>query len=74
MDLTASWVGIAALVTFVLAYAAVIGEEFTHLRKSKPVMLGAGIIWAIIAFEYAQRGMLCYLQMIGREAGSPLCL
>ena len=57
MDLTASWVGIAALVTFVLAYAAVIGEEFTHLRKSKPVMLGAGIIWAIIAFEYAQRGM-----------------
>lgn len=57
MDLTASWVGIAALATFVLAYAAVIGEEFTHLRKSKPVMLAAGIIWAIIAFEYAQRGL-----------------
>lgn len=57
MDLTTSWVGIAALATFVLAYVAVIGEEFTHLRKSKPVMLGAGMIWAIIAFEYAQRGM-----------------
>ena len=53
MDLTTSWVGIAALATFVLAYVAVIGEEFTHLRKSKPVMLGAGMIWAIIAFEDA---------------------
>jgi len=28
-------------------------EEFTHLRKSKPVMLAAGLIWAIIAYQYA---------------------
>ena len=28
-------------------------EEFTHLRKSKPVILAAGIIWAMIAFVYA---------------------
>ncbi len=28
-------------------------EEFTHLRKSKPVILAAGMIWAIIAYEYA---------------------
>ncbi|MDH3430460.1 MAG: sodium:proton antiporter NhaD [Gammaproteobacteria bacterium] len=53
LDLTDHWVGITALVLFVLAYTFVIIEEFTHLRKSKPVMLAAGIIWAIIAYQYA---------------------
>ncbi|MYE84497.1 MAG: sodium:proton antiporter [Gammaproteobacteria bacterium] len=57
MDLTAHWVGIVAIVVFVLSYAVVIAEEFTHLRKSVPVMLGAGIIWAFIAAEYAAGGM-----------------
>jgi NhaD family Na+/H+ antiporter len=37
---------------FVAAYSLVITEEFTHLRKSKPVMLAAGIIWALIAYQY----------------------
>ena len=27
-------------------------EEQTHLRKSKPVMVAAGLIWAVIAFIY----------------------
>ncbi len=53
MDLTAHWVGIACIVVFVLSYSLVIAEEFTHLRKSVPVMLGAGIIWTLIAAEYA---------------------
>ena len=53
MDLTAHWVGIAAIVFFVAAYTLVITEEFTNLRKSKPVMLAAGIIWALIAYQYA---------------------
>jgi Na+/H+ antiporter NhaD/arsenite permease-like protein len=53
MDLTAHWVGIVAIVLFVAAYALVITEEFTHLRKSKPVMLAAGIIWALVAYQYA---------------------
>ena len=57
MDLTAHWVGIAALLIFVAAYVLVIAEEFTHLRKSKPVMFAAGLIWAIIAYEYASQGM-----------------
>lgn len=56
MDLTGHWVGLTALGVFVMAYAVVIAEEFTHLRKSKPVMLAAGIIWGIIAFQYAQVG------------------
>ena len=53
LDLTSHWVGVAALLIFVLAYLLVIVEEFTHLRKSKPVILAAGMIWAIIAYQYA---------------------
>ncbi len=54
LDLTNHWVGIAALIVFVLAYSLVIAEEFTHMRKSKPVMLAAGLIWVIIAIQYTQ--------------------
>jgi NhaD family Na+/H+ antiporter len=36
-----------------LAYSLVITEEFTHLRKSKPVILAAGIIWGLIAYQYS---------------------
>jgi NhaD family Na+/H+ antiporter len=53
MDLTTHWVGPVAIFLFVLAYSLVITEEFTHLRKSKPVMLAAGIIWALVAYQYA---------------------
>ncbi|MFQ5489010.1 MAG: sodium:proton antiporter, partial [Gammaproteobacteria bacterium] len=34
LDLTGHWVGITALMIFVLAYVVVILEEFLHLRKS----------------------------------------
>ena len=57
MDLTAHWVGIAAIVIFVVAYSLVIVEEFTHLRKSVPVIFAAGVIWAIIAAQYAVGGI-----------------
>ena len=53
MDLTVHWVGFAAIAVFALAYSFVIAEEFTHMRKSVPVILGAGIIWGIIASQYA---------------------
>ena len=53
MDLTTHWVGAAAIGLFVLAYSLVITEEFTNLRKSKPVMLAAGIIWGLIAYQYS---------------------
>ena len=56
LDFTTHWVGIFALVLFVLAYALVIGEETLHLRKSKPVMVAAGVIWGLVAFVYAQHG------------------
>jgi Na+/H+ antiporter NhaD/arsenite permease-like protein len=50
-------VGPAAIVLFVTAYLLVVTEEFTNLRKSKPVMLAAGIIWGMIAYQYANAGM-----------------
>ena len=52
LDLTNSWVGFTSVLLFFVAYLAVMAEEFTHLRKSKPVMLAAGIIWALIALYY----------------------
>jgi NhaD family Na+/H+ antiporter len=55
-DLTRSVTGYSALIVFVIAYIIVMAEEFTHLRKSKPVILAAGIIWGMIAFVYAGQG------------------
>ena len=52
LDLTSNWVGIVSVVLFFIAYLAVMAEEFTLLRKSKPVMLAAGIIWGLIAWYY----------------------
>lgn len=57
LDLTNHPIGYTALVIFVLAYLLVMTEEFTHLRKSKPVILAAGIIWALIGYIYVSNGM-----------------
>lgn len=57
IDLTAHSVGYAALIIFVLAYILVMAEEFLHLRKSKPVIIAAGLIWALIAYVYSQNGL-----------------
>jgi len=54
IDLTTAPVGYFALLIFVLAYAMVMSEEFTHLKKSKPVILAAGIIWGAIALASPQ--------------------
>lgn len=56
LDLTSHWVGYASIGIFALAYFFVIGEEFIHLRKSKPVIIAAGIIWVLIASVYASNG------------------
>lgn len=57
LDLTAHWTGYLSLAIFITAYAFVIFEETIELRKSKPVMLAAGLIWALIGISYAQAGM-----------------
>ncbi len=54
--LALTWMGPAAIVVFVLAYVAVVLENRLHLRKSKPVVLGAGIIWALVALVYVRAG------------------
>jgi len=57
LDLTNHWVGFVSIGIFIIAYLFVMAEEFTHLRKSKPVILGAGLIWGIIGWFYATNGM-----------------
>ncbi len=56
IDFTGHWAGFAALAIFVVAYLVVIAEEMLHLRKSKPVIVAAGIIWALVAIAYMQHG------------------
>ncbi|NIM70768.1 MAG: sodium:proton antiporter [Xanthomonadales bacterium] len=55
-DLTGHWAALTALAVFVLAYVLVIGEETIHLRKSKPVIVAAGVIWVLVALTYASLG------------------
>ncbi|AVJ54929.1 sodium:proton antiporter [Idiomarina sp. OT37-5b] len=52
IDLTSTNIGFAAIVIFILAYILVMGEEKLHMRKSKPVLVAAGIIWILIGFVY----------------------
>jgi len=52
IDLTSHFVGYLAIALFVFALFMVIIEEHIHMRKSKPVMLAAGLIWAAIAVMY----------------------
>ncbi|GAA4999965.1 sodium:proton antiporter [Pseudoluteimonas lycopersici] len=56
-DLTAHWSGMAAVIVFIAAYVLVVAEEFTRLRKSQPVMLAAGVIWAMLAVAAARSGL-----------------
>ena len=57
LDLTQHVVGFMALFVFVVAYALVIMEDKLHLKKSKPVLLAAGIIWLMIAIVYQSHGI-----------------
>lgn len=50
LNLGLHWAGLLCIAIFVLSYAAVLVEEYTHMRKSKPVMLGAGLIWIVVAY------------------------
>ena len=56
MNLTGTWMGILSLVIFFTAYALIVSEEAIHLRKSKPIMVAAGLIWMLVAVAYIQQG------------------
>lgn len=57
IDLTPSGIGITCLVIFCIAYLVVMLEEKIHMRKSKPVLLAAAIIWCLIGWHYMQAGV-----------------
>ena len=57
LNLTNHWVGYTALGIFGLAYLLAMTEEVTELNKSKPMVLAASLIWALIAAVYVGHEM-----------------
>lgn len=57
LDLTEHWVGYTSLVIFSIAYLLAMIEEVTELKKSKPMVFAASVIWILIAAIYANGGM-----------------
>ncbi|MDD4916094.1 MAG: sodium:proton antiporter NhaD [Methylococcales bacterium] len=55
--MTHHWVGFASIGIFALAYILAMTEEVTELNKSKPMVLAASLIWALIAAIYVAGGM-----------------
>jgi hypothetical protein len=52
MDFTTHWTGLLALGLFVTSYGFVVLEDVLEIRKSKPVLMAAGLIWALVAVAY----------------------
>ena len=40
-----------------VAYFFVMTEEFSHLRKSKPVIVAAGVIWLAVVITATSKGV-----------------
>jgi Na+/H+ antiporter NhaD/arsenite permease-like protein len=57
INLTGEWVGTIALILFAVAYFLAMVEEATELRKSKPMVFAASLIWVLIAAVYANNGI-----------------
>lgn len=53
---TSHWASIVAIIIFGISYVLVILEEQLHLRKSKPVLISAGVVWLIVALVYNAHG------------------
>lgn len=56
LNATTTSISLIAVITFVIAYIAVVCEEFLNWRKSNPVILAAGLIWVIVALVAQQTG------------------
>lgn len=48
--------GIAVLAVFAVAYLLVFAEERLHLRKSKPMLVAAGLVWILVGAAYKLNG------------------
>jgi len=57
LDLTHHWAGYLALIIFSVAYILAMTEEVTELKKSKPMVFAASLIWIFIAIVYVSGGM-----------------
>ncbi len=57
LGLTGTERGIYTVLIFLVAYGFVMTEEFTHLRKSKPVIFAAAVIWAHVAVLAGEAGV-----------------
>jgi len=55
-DLTHHIVGYLSILFTVLAYVSAMAEDVIELRKSKPMVMGAAIIWFTICIYYALHG------------------
>lgn len=66
-DFTAHWAGFLALAIFVGAYVLVVNEESIQMRKSKPVIIAAGLIWAIVALLYTANELTVPHQVLERN-------
>lgn len=53
-EIVPHWASWLALGAFGFAYVFVILEERTHLRKSIPMILAAGVLWALVALSPAR--------------------
>ena len=67
IDLTRHPVGYLALLIFFVAYGFVAVEKAIQLRKSKPVMLTAGLIWALLGTVYAMHGESAALEVAAKH-------
>jgi Na+/H+ antiporter NhaD/arsenite permease-like protein len=56
--------GVIALLVFVAAILLVVTEELTHLKKSKPVIVAAGLIWLLASIVYMENGMQAELEIL----------
>ncbi|MGR9072663.1 MAG: sodium:proton antiporter NhaD [Gammaproteobacteria bacterium] len=57
LGLTGTERGVFCVLIFIIAYCFVMAEEFTGLKKSKPVILAAGIIWSHAAYLAISAGV-----------------
>ncbi|MGE3711301.1 MAG: sodium:proton antiporter NhaD [Hyphomicrobiaceae bacterium] len=67
IDLTRHPIGYLALVIFFIAYGLVIVEKAVQMHKSKPVMLAAGLIWALLGIAYAMHGESAALEAAAKH-------
>ncbi len=68
LDLTQHWAGYLALVIFAVAYLLAMIEEVTELKKSKPMVFAASMIWIFIAIVYVNHGMSEQAGMVFRSS------